>query len=255
MIRFDEVFLKNNKTDGFLLSNINLKIDSGAITGVAGPSGCGKSSFLSLFSKNYNYSGSILLDAAEINQLSKKDFFKTISTQNDYKFNFNDKVINIIHQSFLLTKDFFKPISLSNLENVDYYLKVFSLESCKFRKFNNLSDSQKAKTILCSAFSRKSNLLILKNPQHYLDYKDIKTLKNEIKKYTLSGKNHIIVESEDLTLLTEICDKIIIIDKGIIQDYKFAKDYTDRDLSNIFDTEIIFTKNIGNGNNIIINVD
>lgn len=251
MLKFDEIFVEN-KNNGFLLSNINTEFHPGEITGVLGLENSGKSLMLSLPSGINNYSGKIYFKKDDLKTLKNKSLKKTISHKSDYSINPSDKIIDIVSQSRLIIKKFFNPLKETDRQIIQKYINYFNLNDLKSVKYNNLSDGQKQRVKLAFLFCREAPILILNNPDIGLDINSTSTLYDIIRKYTLSGKYSIIIESSNVNFLLEVTDRIISIKEGQIFCDKNTYLYNESDFRNLFNKNFILTKNVLNGKNIIM---
>jgi ABC-2 type transport system ATP-binding protein len=191
-----------------------LKIKQGEIFGLVGNNGAGKTTLLrlmldlikadngSVFSDDYNvagseswkeYTSSYLDEGFLIDFLSAEEFFSFIGDiygmtkarinekLNDYKSFFNGEVLG---QSKKYIRDF--------------------------------SQGNKQKIGIVSALITNPKVLILDEPFNHLDPSSQIKLKRLLVDYNKQTAATLIVSSHDLNHITEICDRIALIEKGFI---------------------------------------
>lgn len=99
-------------------------------------------------------------------------------------------------------------------ENVQKVLKETGLEEMQNKLIKNLSRGQKQRVSLAGTLVANPKILILDEPTVGLDPKQITEIRSLIKNL---GKSHtVILSSHILSEVSQICDRVIIINKGKI---------------------------------------
>ena len=97
---------------------------------------------------------------------------------------------------------------------VEEAIKATGLEKVQNKLTKNLSRGYKQRVSLAGTIVSKPKILILDEPTVGLDPKQVIEIRELIKSF---GKNHtVILSSHILTEVSQICDRVIIIDKGEI---------------------------------------
>lgn len=196
-----------NKT---ILNKINMEVYEGEIVGLIGPNGAGKSTLiktiLSLYKKS---SGTIKIDGYD----TTKDFEKALSCVG----------------SVIENPDLYKNISgmknlritslICGMKDKAYIQELISLVKLENRindKVKKYSLGMKQRLGLINALLSKPKLLILDEPTNGLDPLGIKELRSILKTISKRNKMAILISSHILSEIENICDRIIIIDGGVI---------------------------------------
>jgi ABC-2 type transport system ATP-binding protein len=198
----------------------NLKIEKGESFGLVGNNGAGKTTLFCL-----------MLDIIKANNgavLSKGRDVKIDEKWKSYTGSYLDESFLI---DYLTPEEYFEFIGgLHNLnkEEVEERLKqfhdFFNGEILGTKKFiRNLSKGNQKKVGIIGALLPQPEILILDEPFPHLDPSSVIKLKKILK--TLSAnKVTIIISSHDLNHVTEICKRIVLLEKGkIINDIQSDK--------------------------------
>jgi len=193
------------------LTSINLELENENIYGLIGKNGSGKTTLLELIDGLLKpLTGEILIDDISVennkNEIKKKIGFLFQFPENQFFENTVKKEIEFALNNFNMKKD-----------KINQVLNLVGLsESYLNKNINKLSGGEKRLIALASILVYNPPILLLDEPTIGLDLNNrnklihlIKTLKNEYNKT-------IIIVSHDSDLLYEICDELIILDKGIL---------------------------------------
>ena len=226
MLRVKNLSICLNKDNHkiYLLDNISFSLDKNDSLGIIGKSGDGKSTLakalLNIYDKNvYLDSGHITLNNEEITQ---KHIGKNISLvfQNPNSYlNPNMKVGKQIQEMLLIHDKENKKVAKEKTLNI---MKEIGIENAN-EVYNyypyQISGGIKQKVCLCIALVCKPDVLILDEALSYLDEKSKKEIIHLLKllkdKYNFS----LIFISHDFKEIYELCDKIVVIEKGKIVEF------------------------------------
>lgn len=197
--------------DRLILKNINFEIENGIICGLLGVNGAGKTTLLnSICGIHENYSGNILIDNVVIKK-NDRDGKKKRYFIPDHPVLFNElsgySYIELVHK--LYDKDL-------DEERLKYYCERFNFEKYINQTMGSLSLGNRQKAAIICGFLLDVPLLILDEPLVGLDAIGIERFYEEIRKYAARG-NSVIFSTHLLEVVEEICDKVIILDDGIIK--------------------------------------
>lgn len=191
------------------VDNLNFKINDGEIIGLLGPNGAGKSTTMNMITGFIDATeGQILINEKDILKNSKE-----IKKQIGYM------PENIPLYQDLTVKEFvkfmaeLKGVSKKDKKNeVEETIKKVGLTDVQNKLIKNLSRGYKQRVSLAGAIVGNPKILILDEPTVGLDPKQIIEIRELIKSL---GKNHtIILSSHILSEVSQICEKVIIINKG-----------------------------------------
>ncbi len=185
--------------------NISFVVKNNESVGIVGPNGAGKTTLLLILSGLVKNSGDIFIDGELKTEKNIGDIRKKISFvfQNPDDQLFMPRVIDDI--TFGLDK-----LGLSEEEigkSVKKVLKMVGLNGFEERSSHHLSLGQKKRVCLASAFVRSPEILLLDEPSNELDPGGRKKLMGLIKSF----KGTKLIVSHDLNMISEICDKVIVL--------------------------------------------
>ncbi|RZL34542.1 MAG: ABC transporter ATP-binding protein [Pedobacter sp.] len=191
----------------------NLQIFAGETIGLVGNNGAGKTTMFRMLLDL------IRPDSGEI--LSKEVNVANTSDWKNYTASYLDEGFLI---DYLTPEEYFIFIgSLNNLSiaDVNEYLKqyeeFFNGEILNRGKYiRDFSKGNQNKVGIAAALMQKPELLVLDEPFANLDPTTQIRLKSHIKALKYSHKLTTLISSHDLNHVTDVCDRIILLEKGIV---------------------------------------
>ncbi len=209
-----------------------LKIESGEVFGLVGNNGAGKTTFLSLILDLIRATrGKVLVNEIAV---AKSEEWKEITGA------YIDESFTI---GYLTPDEYFNFIGElrgMNANDVLEFLKdfgeFFNDEIVGKKKFiRDLSKGNQKKVGVVGALMGKPELVILDEPFANLDPSSQFKLRQIIKEFAVSQKNTFIISSHNLDNITDVCQRIVILEKG-----KVVKDVQKTE-STLADLEEFFT--------------
>lgn len=209
MIQVENV---TKKYGGFTaVNNISFEIDEGEIVGFLGPNGAGKSTTMNMITGFIEPSqGKIIVDGYDISKKSKK-----AKQQIGYM------PEGVPLYSDLTVKEFVTYMAelkgcdrKEKKEKVQKVLEETGLAEVQNKLTKNLSRGYKQRVSMAGALVGDPKVIILDEPTVGLDPKQVTEIRALIKEL---GKNHtVILSSHILSEVSQICNRVIIINKGQI---------------------------------------
>lgn len=193
------------------VKNLNFEIKHGEIIGLLGPNGAGKSTTMNMLTGFIEPTeGTILINGNDIVKKAK-----------EAKKNIGYMPENVPLYLDLTVKEFVKYMAELKLvsrkdknNQVKEIIKETGLEGVQNKLIKNLSRGYKQRVSMAGALVGKPEILILDEPTVGLDPKQIIEIRELIKSL---GKEHtVIISSHILSEISQICEKVIIINKGEI---------------------------------------
>ncbi len=193
------------------VDNISFTVKDGEVVGFLGPNGAGKSSTMNMITGFIEPTkGTISVNGYDILKKTKKAK-KQIGYMPE----------NVPLYTELTVKEFVSYMAELKLvkrakrkEEVQTVLKETGLEEVQNKLIRNLSRGYKQRVSMAGALVGNPEVLILDEPTVGLDPKQIIEIRNLIKKL---GKNHtVILSSHILSEVSQICERVIILNKGKI---------------------------------------
>ena len=104
--------------------------------------------------------------------------------------------------------------NVKNFDVIEELSEELKISDLLRKQFGSLSAGQKTKVGLCKALINTPKLLLLDEPTSSLDPETSYFVRNFLKKY--QNKHHITIftASHNMQEVEEICDRVIILDKG-----------------------------------------
>ena len=200
------------KYGGFTaVKNINFEIEDGEIVGFLGPNGAGKSTTMNMITGFIEpTSGKIIVDGNDISKKPKKAK-KQIGYMPEGVPLYSDLTV----KEFVTYMAEIKGVSSKEKkEKVQKALEETGLLEVQNRLTKNLSRGYKQRVSMAGALVSNPKVIILDEPTVGLDPKQVTEIRALIKEL---GKNHtIILSSHILSEVSQICNRVIIINKGQI---------------------------------------
>ena len=250
MLEIKNITYKISKTQ--VINDISASIRDGEITGFLGPSGGGKTILFGILSGELkNYRGSIKISNTELSELSGSSLSeKTVICGSSCK-NLNDEatIYNFVLSGRLFNKKFLNPYSESDIIIADEIIEKFKLNTFRDRKLKTLPHSIIQTARIARTLASQSEITIFDNPEIYLNMNQVKYFYRALKKHAASGSKSVLIASGNINFLTNICDRILLIDKGEIIGDKLPDEISSDLLKSLFNIDLIMVKNIITGKN------
>ena len=250
-IRVDGLTFKRDQRE--ILKDVSFSVSRGELVGIIGPNGAGKSTLIKLILGLLKPdSGTITIDGAEIGKYSPTDLYKKIAfVPQENNLDFPMTVLETV----LLGR--IPHLGRFHLENDNDYkiasdaLKLAGIEDFADRFANQLSMGEKQLVTIAKALAQETDFIYLDEPTSSLDIShtiEIMEILSELKE---NGKT-VISAIHDLNTASRYCDKILIINNGIIKGFgKPVEVLTEEIISNSFSVKVNIHKSEETGNVII----
>lgn len=193
------------------VEDVSFTVKDGEVVGFLGPNGAGKSTTMNTITGFIEQTeGSIIING-----------YDTLKKPKQAKAQIGYMPEGVPLYTDLTVKEFVtymaelrKVKRKDKKKEVEEILEKTGLINMKNKLIKNLSRGQKQRVSLAGALVGKPKVLILDEPTVGLDPKQITEIRSLIKEL---GKNHtIILSSHILSEVSQICDRVIIINKGKI---------------------------------------
>ena len=193
------------------VDNISFEINDGEIIGLLGPNGAGKSTTMNILTGFIEPTeGEVIINGYNISKKPKK-VKKCIGYMPEGVPLYKDMTV----KEFITYMAELKGVKREQIkESVEQAIQDTWLQNVKKVLIRNLSKGYKQRVSMAGALVGNPEIIILDEPTVGLDPKQIIEIRNLIKKL---GKNHtLIISSHILSEISQICEKVIIINKGQI---------------------------------------
>ncbi|SES67294.1 ABC transporter ATP-binding protein [Anaerobranca gottschalkii] len=194
------------------LNNINLKIEKGETVGLIGMNGAGKSTLIKLIT------GILYPSKGEIKVFGHDPTKHRLS--NNYRLTavFGQRCqlrwdISVF-DSYKLLQKIYKVSDNDFQKRVTEIVKVLALNEFLHQPVRTLSLGQKMRAELGAAFIHDPELILLDEPTIGLDILSKESILDFIKKIKEEGNKTIILTTHDVSDIQEVCNRVIVLDKG-----------------------------------------
>ena len=237
MLSVKNLSISFSTENGFFeaVKNISFDLDTEEILGIVGESGSGKSvsalAIMGLLSSNTRIEGSIMFEEKELTEFSEKEFQ-----------NIRGKDVGMIFQEpmsslnpsltcgYQVKEVLLRHNKMSRKEAQEETISLFKkvkLPRCEaiYKQYpHQLSGGQKQRVMIAMAIACKPKIIIADEPTTALDVTVQKEIIALLKELQLETKMSIVFISHDLSLVSEIADKTIVMYQGEIVEQGAVED-------------------------------
>lgn len=194
------------------VDQISLTIPTGEIIGFIGPNGAGKTTTIKMITGVLNPDeGEILINGKNIvkDPLNAKKEFGIVPDNADIFL----RLKGIEYLNFM--GDIYEVESNVRKERIEHFAKVFEMEDALNDKILSYSHGMRQKIVIMGVLISDPNVWILDEPMTGLDPQSSFSLKEIMKEHAKKG-NTVFFSTHVLEVAEKLCDKVAIINKGII---------------------------------------
>ena len=193
------------------VDNITFEVKDGEVVGFLGPNGAGKSTTMNMITGFIEPTqGKIIVNGNDISKKPKKAKrqigYMPENVPLYYELTVKEFVTYMAELKFVKRKD--------RKEEVQRVLKETGLEEVQKKLIRNLSRGYKQRVSMAGALVGNPDVIILDEPTVGLDPKQITKIRNLIKE--LGKKHTVILSTHILSEVSQICERVVIINKGKI---------------------------------------
>lgn len=217
------------------IDDISFKIEKGEIVGFLGQNGAGKTTTMKLITGFLEPTcGEVLIDGKKLTQKSKQKIGYMPENTPLYS--------SLTVREFL---DFMAELKglkkIERKESINKLIKKLNLTEVEKVLIKNISRGYKQRVSLAGALIGNPEILILDEPTVGLDPKQIIEIRNLIK--SLKNEHTVLLSSHILSEINQICEKVIIIDKGKIIAIDTQKNLEEKIKNNVINLIVEDSKN------------
>ena len=193
------------------VDNITFEVKDGEVVGFLGPNGAGKSTTMNMITGFIEPTqGKIIVNENDISKKPKKAKrqigYMPENVPLYYELTVKEFVTYMAELKFVKRKE--------RKEEVQRVLKETGLEEVQKKLIRNLSRGYKQRVSMAGALVGNPDVIILDEPTVGLDPKQITEIRNLIKE--LGKKHTVILSTHILSEVSQICERVVIINKGKI---------------------------------------
>lgn len=200
--------LKKHYATHKAVDDISFSIPKGSIFGLLGPNGAGKTTLLRMITGIfYPDAGEILFDGKRFDPHHDIQYIGYMPEERGLykKMKVGEQVLYLAQLKGLSKKD--------ALDKIDYWFNKFDITSWSNKKIEELSKGMQQKVQFISTIMHHPKLLILDEPFSGLDPINSQLIQDEIFDMAKNGTT-IIFSTHRMEQVEEICDHIVLVNKG-----------------------------------------
>ncbi|MGH4139025.1 ABC transporter ATP-binding protein [Clostridium sp.] len=205
--------------DVLAVNGLNIDIEDGSLVCLLGPSGCGKSTTLAMIAGlDKPTAGNIYFDGVNVNDVEAE--------LRDIGMVFQDYAL-YPHMTVMENIEF--PLKMRKwkkkcrVDKVLEVVKILQIEELLNRRPSKLSGGQQQRVAIARALVKDPKILLLDEPLSNLDARLRIELRDEIRSLQRKLKITTIFVTHDQEEALSISDKILLLDKGNLQQYSSPK--------------------------------
>ena len=230
---------KPNKSNKWVLKDINFSIRPGELVGLLGPSGCGKTTLLRLIAGFEKPKRGLIKKNGQI------------ISDNNYLLSPERRQIGMVFQDYAL----FPHLNVwenvcfginkkeQSIKRAKWLLNLLDIYEFKNRYPHELSGGQSQRVALARALAPGTSLVLLDEPFCSLDVEVRSRLRSELSSVLKSCSASAILVTHDPHEALAICDRVAVLRSGEIQQYSTPFDMVSSP-SNDFVGQFVLQKNI-----------
>lgn len=227
--------IRKSFSEHIALDGINLKVSKGKIFGLLGPNGAGKTTLIRIINGIVKVDdGNLQLEGNDLNEISQTFIGYLPEERGLYK------KMKVGEQLLYLAQ--LKGLSkLEANEKITYWLNKFDISTWKNKNIEELSKGMAQKVQFIATVIHEPKLLILDEPFSGFDPINTELIKKEILALKEQGTS-IILSTHNMNSVEELCDEILILNKGKIVLSGSMDEIKNQFIQNEF--ELVFTGNM-----------
>lgn len=220
------------------VNSISFCVNKGEILGLLGPNGAGKSTTMNMITGYISMSsGAVLVNGVDV--LEKPIEAKKMIGYLPERPPLYEEMTVWEYLSFVYDLKRVK-MNIPKKEHIEDVMGTVSIGDVKKRKIKNLSKGYKQRVGFAQALIGKPEVLILDEPTVGLDPNQIMEIRDVIK--SLRSEHTIIFSTHILSEVCAVCDRVVIINDGVIACERSKDEINAEELEKIF-----FTLNVKGG--------
>lgn len=196
-----------------VLRNIALTIGSGSVTAIVGPNGCGKSTLLKALAGILPATGSVNLDGLELLTLDRRKLAKKVAFLPQNRTVPEIAVKNLVLHGRFPYLSYPRRYRQEDIAIAEAAMEKMGIGDLADRSLVTLSGGQRQKVYIAMALAQDTPVVLLDEPNSFLDIAHQLQLMDQAKALAGEGKTVVLV-LHDLSLALEHADSLAVLSKG-----------------------------------------
>ena len=215
-LSIDSVCFRYPGSAGYVLKDINVKIDVGEKVALIGPNGAGKSTLMKLIlGLERLQSGTIDIFGYKANICHHR--VAMVPQKSNLNFSFPLTVRQVVSMGRYAHLGFLKGLGPSDKKRVEEAMALMQISELADCPLAELSGGQQQRVMLARTLAQDADLLLLDEPLNHVDLSTQELIFHALEDLCQRGKA-VIVSTHDLGILTVHFSRVLFLDKTIIAD-------------------------------------
>ena len=218
--------VKSVDTPIHAVKDLSFHIDKGEIVGFIGPNGAGKSTTIKMMSGILTPTkGSVLINGRDITKHRKevvRDIGVVFGQRSQLKWDLR------LSESFELLKHIYRIDRKDYEKTIDVMDDILGIKEILGKPVRQMSLGQRVKGDLVASMLHSPKVLFLDEPTIGLDVSSKYSLRKFIKEINSVRNTTVILTTHDLGDIQELCERLIIINHGVMMEDGNLKEIADR---------------------------
>lgn len=196
-----------------VLKDVSLNIPEGSVTVIAGPNGCGKSTLLKALAGILPASGSAKLEGLELLTLNRRELARKIAFLPQSRTVPEITVKNLVLHGRFPYLSYPRRYRKEDHFAAEAAMEKMGIASLAQRNLSTLSGGQRQKVYIAMALAQDTPVVLLDEPNTFLDVAHQLQLMEQAKALAAEGKTVVLV-LHDLAMALEYADSLAVLLEG-----------------------------------------
>jgi len=244
MFSFSEVRAGYNNSE--VLKGVSFEIAKGGFTGIIGPNGSGKTTLLRAATKAIKpFKGKICLEGKDVAAMPLKELAAIMAVvPQDTVFMFPFRVMDVVLMGRIPYISRFGFESRKDFKAALEALEFVGALHLKDRFIDELSGGERQRVVIAKALTQEPRILFLDEPTTHLDINHQVQIFELLRKMNKGSGLTIVAILHDLNLASDYCDKLILLNDGVIKSKGTPKEVLDyKTIEEVYKTVVIVKEN------------
>jgi len=229
-----------------VIKGVSMDINAGDFLGIIGPNGSGKTTLFRLITRVLGVSsGSLYFEQKNVPAMDLKEFCRKVAfVAQDSVTDFSFTVMEIALMGRI---PHLKRLQFETKEDIriaEEALRLTDTLSLKDKRIDELSAGERQRVMIARALAQEPKLLFLDEPTSHLDIGHQIQVLDLLKKLNRRNDLTIAMILHDLNLASAYCNRIVLLDKGIIfKEGKPEEVLTYQSIEAVYKTVVLVNEN------------